>query len=135
MPRLPPQAQGFTLLEVLLALAIFALGFGLLLETIATSARTVRVAGDVGHAALWAQNRLDQLGISEPVEEGVRSGNFDEVYRYVMQTQRYLPEDSQVKEQGGELYRIELLVSWGQTPNERTERFSTLRIKLKEGQF
>jgi general secretion pathway protein I len=127
--------RGFTLLEVLVALAIFAIGFGLLIETIATSARTVRVAGDVGHAALWAQNRLDQLGIAEPIEPGTKSGAFNEIYRYEQNITPYKADDSVAGPSAGDLYLVELKVIWGERNGERVERFSTLRLKLKDGQF
>lgn len=135
MARAYTRSKGFTLIEVLLALAMFSIAFGLLMETIATASRTVRVAGDVGHVALWAQNRLDQLGIAEPLAPGVKSGQFDDVYSYTQTVQPYKPGDSITGETAGQLLRVELEVRWGRGEQQRVERFSTLRIMLKEGQY
>jgi general secretion pathway protein I len=136
LTALKSRARGFSLLEVLLALSMFALAFGLLMETIATAGRTVRVAGDVGHVALWAQNRLDQLGIAEPITVGSKTGSFDEVYSYTQTVSNYIPSDSPgIALSADELLRVELAVTWGRGEAARTERFTTLRVKTKEGRF
>ncbi len=130
------RAAGFTLIEVVLALSVFALGFGLILETLGGASRNVRVAGDIGKVALYAQNKLDLVGIDVPLKKGITNGKFDDVYSYEMtiapaQTQdSTVPESSPVK-----LFRVDLAVSWGRGGNQRTERFSTLRsMQVRAGQ-
>lgn len=121
-------ARGFTLLEVLLALSVFALSFGLILETLGSASRNVRVAGDLGKVALLAQNRLDVIGIDTPIKVGVTQGKLDDTYSYVLTIRPYQPEDSSVPESVLlKLYHVDLAVSWGNGQNMRTEHFSTLR--------
>lgn len=122
------RARGFTLIEVVLALSVFALGFGLILETLGGASRNVRVAGDIGKVALFAQNQLDLVGIDTPLKKGTTNGRFDDVYSYEMTVTPEMPEDSTVPETGTvKLFRVDLAVSWGRGANLRTERFSTLR--------
>ena len=131
------RAGGFTLIEVVLALSVFALGFGLILETLGGASRNVRVAGDIGKVALFAQNKLDLVGIDSPLKKGVTSGKFDDVYSYEMTIAPAPPEDSTVPDTGPvKLFRVELAVTWGKGANLRTERFSTLRsMQVRPGQF
>jgi general secretion pathway protein I len=119
---------GFTLIEVLLALSVFALSFGLILETLGGASRNVRIAGDLGRVALLAQNRIDLVGIDAPIKVGVTQGKLDDTYSYVMTIRAYQPEDTSVPESVSvKLYHIDLAVSWGNGSNQRTEHFSTLR--------
>ena len=130
------RSAGFTLIEVVLALSVFALGFGLILETLGGASRNVRVAGDIGKVALFAQNQLDLVGIDTPLKKGSTRGKFDDVYSYELTITPALPEDSTVPETGPvKLFRVDLAVSWGRGANLRTERFSTLRsMQVRAGQ-
>ena len=130
------RSAGFTLIEVVLALSVFALGFGLILETLGGASRNVRVAGDIGKVALYAQNQLDLVGIDTPLKKGSTSGKFDDVYSYVMTITPAPPEDSTVPDSTPvKLFRVDLAVSWGRGANLRTERFSTLRsMQARAGQ-
>lgn len=130
------RSAGFTLIEVVLALSVFALGFGLILETLGGASRNVRVAGDIGKVALFAQNQLDLVGIDTPLKKGSTRGKFDDVYSYELTITPAPPEDSTVPETGPvKLFRVDLAVSWGQGANLRTERFSTLRsMQVRAGQ-
>ena len=131
------RAAGFTLIEVVLALSVFALGFGLILETLGGASRNVRVAGDIGKVALFAQNQLDLVGIDTPLKKGSTRGRFDDVYSYEMTITPAVPEDSTVPESTPvKLFRVDLAVSWGRGASLRTERFSTLRsMQVRAGQI
>ncbi len=127
------RARGFTLIEVILALAVFALAFGLILETMGAASQNARLADQLGRVALLAQNELDAIGVDAPVQVGTRNGEFDDNYRYEINIQPYVPEDSTVPETTQiKLYRIDLDVSWGNGGNVRTERFSTIKSVQKQ---
>jgi general secretion pathway protein I len=127
------RARGFTLIEVILALAVFALAFGLILETMGAASQNARLADQLGRVALLAQNELDAIGVDAPVQVGARNGEFDDNYRYEINIQPYVPEDSTVPETTQiKLYRIDLDVSWGNGGNVRTERFSTIKSVQKQ---
>ncbi|RYY94792.1 MAG: general secretion pathway protein GspI [Comamonadaceae bacterium] len=59
--RIPPTrrgAAGFTLIEIIVAFGILALGLTLLLGTLSGATRQVRQAGDAGRAAMHAHSLL-----------------------------------------------------------------------------
>jgi general secretion pathway protein I len=126
--------RGFTLLEVLLAMTVFAMSFGLILQILGNSSRTVRVAGDIGLAALHAQNVLDQVGVSEPIKEGRTNRAIDKIYRYSMDVRKIVPDDSVVPETAARLYEITMEISWGTGAQARTETFITQRVEFPPGQ-
>ena len=81
--RAPPafnKSGGFTLIELVAAFVIFALGFGVLLQILGGALHTTAQSVDYSKAAMWAQTVLDTQGIGEPLQEGVSSGRFDEQF-------------------------------------------------------
>lgn len=68
--------SGFTLLEVMLAFALLAVGLGLLLAIQSSGLRQVRQAALVSEASLHAQSLLDEIGVLEPLQPGQREGEF-----------------------------------------------------------
>lgn len=140
MKRTPPapRSAGFTLLEALLALTIFAMSFALVLDTLGRGLRNARNAADLTQAALWAQNRLDALGVTEKLEPGSDSGRFDRKFRYDLRIEKFEPLDGPTKPDPNfpvQLYRIEMVVLWGNENGQRSERFVTVKSRLKEGAF
>ncbi|MBK9653957.1 MAG: prepilin-type N-terminal cleavage/methylation domain-containing protein [Rhodanobacteraceae bacterium] len=136
--RRPPRQGGFTLLEVLVAFIVFVLIFGAVLDALGMAMRNTRRSAEVSEAALWAQSKLDAIGTIEELKEGSDSGEFNAHYRWqldvskqeVERTDGVSPDSFPV-----ELYRVELVVSWGDRNRRSEQHFVTLRSMLKEGQF
>ena len=64
------------------AFLIFALGIGILMQILATSMHSTRTSSDYTMAALWAQSKLDVIGVGEPIEAGSANGKFDDDYSW-----------------------------------------------------
>lgn len=79
-----PRQRGFSLIEVIAAFLIFALGFGVLLEILTGSLRIAHRSENYTQATLWAESLLDQVGVGETLEEGEESGSFNDDYRWSM---------------------------------------------------
>jgi general secretion pathway protein I len=137
-----PRQQGFTLLEVLVAFVVLAVALGLLLGMLSRGLKQVGQAGSETEASLHAQSLLDALGTLEPIEPGVREGEFERGrYHWRLEvTQGEDPAPPPPPPPGGEpqevaglgapvLYRVALQVEWGAgTPAQRL-RFATLRLR------
>ncbi|MDR2013810.1 MAG: prepilin-type N-terminal cleavage/methylation domain-containing protein [Rhodanobacter sp.] len=138
-----PPARGFSLIEMVAAFLVFALGIGVLMQTLAASMHSARQSSDYTMAALRAQSLLDTVGIGEPIQPGQSSGNFDEGYTWQMNIQQVDPSavESQLQSVVGagnsntpppnqtsagnagigggmqngqlDLYQVDLTVSWG----------------------
>ena len=75
MPRLEvgtssPHGHGFTLLEVLVALLVFGLVFGVLAQIFQTGFRQSSAAEAVATATLVARSHLARVGVDRPLEIG-----------------------------------------------------------------
>jgi general secretion pathway protein I len=133
VPRLPARQRGFSLIELVAAFVVFALGFAVLMGILSASIRNTRLAADYTQAALWAQSQLDIVGIGEKLEAGHKSGRFDDQFRWELDVQKYEPPpdaNATAKPEGFqniELYRVDLEVLWGERRNPRSAHFVSLR--------
>lgn len=146
--RALPHQCGFTLIELVAAFVIFAIGFGVLLQILSTCLHTTAQAADYTRAALWAQSLLDVQGVGEPLKDGDFSGAFDDKYRWRLQVAQIPPQDiapvaSAVPAAGNagaalvttpvapsiDLYKLQLDVSWGSVYLQHDARFVTLRAQ------
>jgi general secretion pathway protein I len=73
---------GFSLIEMVAAFLVFAIGIGVLMQILATSMHNTRSSSDYTMAALWAQTKLDVVGVGAPIEEGSWNGRFDDNYSW-----------------------------------------------------
>lgn len=74
----PSRARGFTLIEIVTALVLFAVALGIFMQMTGNSLRAARQAQHYSHAALHAQSLLDAAGHGETLREGVSSGRLDD---------------------------------------------------------
>ena len=134
----PRRARGFTLLEVLVAFIVFVVIFGAVLDALGMAMRNTRRSAEVSEAALWAQSKLDAIGTIEELKEGSDSGEFNARYRWQLEVSKQEVERTDGVSPDSfpvELYRVELVVSWGDRNRRSEQHFVTLRSMLKEGQF
>jgi general secretion pathway protein I len=125
-------ARGFTLIEIVVAFAILALGLGLTMQIATGALRNARHAAQRTEAALYAKSLLDAAGVGERLEEGQDSGEFGEDYRWTLTVAK---EEVEAEGTAGmdpslspvQLYRLELLVEWGEGRAAQEARFVTLR--------
>ena len=123
--------RGYTLIEVIVAFAVLALGLTLLLGTLSGSTRQIRWSNDAGRAALHAQSLLDQVGVGEVLQPGHREGELEDGrYRWALDVQRY--QRARAAQQPfdiaePQLMLLTLTVRWGEAPRERL-RLQSLRL-------
>ncbi len=118
--------DGFTLVEVLVAVGIFMLGMLGILALYGSAARSGRLAADETNAALLAQTVVAEL--RSQVNAGhkitaVIERSHDDFPRY-----KYSVEAVELDEGSGEYYvRIEIF--WQRKSKVRAEKFNTIVMK------
>lgn len=120
------RARGYTLIEVIVAFALLALGLTLLLGTLSGASRQVRWSAEAGRAALHAESLLDQVGVAEPLQAGRREGEFEDGrYRWTLEIAPWtepVPENAPRPVGGNRLFELALSVQWGDGgPRERLQ--------------
>lgn len=124
--------RGFSLIEVVIALAVFAVTVGVCMQIATAGLRQSRIAAEQTQAALLAQSLLDMHGVGERLEPGRSSGRLEGDYQWELDVTPYevpLQTDSPLASgfSAVQLFRLDLTIRWPAGPNERSARFSTLR--------
>jgi len=122
--------RGFSLIEMLAAFVVFAIGFGVMMELSAASLHNARRGAELTEAALWAQSKLDLAGIDSALQPGTSNGEFDRKYRWEMNVSEWQPpsDAAQLSDPGTlSMLEVELVLRWGQGERGQQARFVTLR--------
>lgn len=123
--------SGFSLFEVIAAIAVLAIAFAALMQVAGSAMSLTARANERTQAALRARSLLDSAFIIDPVREGSSDGRFDQTYRWQLNVSPYNVSDAPDDNAGGNasrMYRLDLDVFWGDPDHERRAHFSTLRL-------
>lgn len=128
-------AGGFTLIEIIIAFGVLALGLTLLLGTLSGASRQLRQAGDAGQAALHAQSLLDERadGLLQP---GRENGTFEDGrYRWQLAVAPWhdpQPRTTDAPEDpfAARLLHVQLDVQWGDGGPQQRLHLTSLRLVL-----
>ncbi len=123
-----PAHSGFSLLETLAAILLLAIAVAALMRVASASLNLTDKLGQTTRADMFAQGKLDGLGIAEPLRPGEYDGMFDGDYRWHL---RIVPWQGDDPPQGSglTLYRVDLSVSWGDRRHPREMKYVTLRAQ------
>lgn len=126
LSREHPRSRGFTLLEILVALVVFALAFGVLAQIMQTGLRQSTLARSLAGATMLARSELARVGIEVPLQVGAITGESEDGLRW--QTEIELVEQPS-EDQSLALYEVQVTVAWGESPAEQLV-LTTLRTGL-----
>jgi len=121
---------GFTLLEVIVAIAIFAMSMALIFQVISASVGRVGDSEQVSSARVLAQSLIARVGRDIPTRLGQVSGEQDGSLRWSL---RQAPFRDGASSEDQRLIALEVTskVSWGRAPFARSLEISTLRLVEK----
>jgi general secretion pathway protein I len=109
-------ASGFTLIEVLVALAIAALGLGFLMLAAGTGLGNSGLADRTIEATRLAQSHLAQAGVTVPLRPGEQSGDDGGGYSWRVRISQPLTHTGAPSATAPQLplglYTVEVTVSW-----------------------
>jgi general secretion pathway protein I len=128
--------DGFTLLEVMVALAILALGVVTVLELFSGSLRIGTKASRHTQATLYAQNLMDRIFAEPLLMEGEEGGEFSGGYGWRARVQEIHPDENLTRMQLSRqnpteffhLLDIEVRVSWDEGRGEQAFVLHSLRV-------
>lgn len=124
--------RAFTLLEVVVAMAIVGLGVVTLLELFALSLRLTASSSTRTEAIAFGQQAMDGVLIRPKVKEGEEEGSRGQNYRWRLQV-RAVPDEGQPFSQAGwELKEIALQLKYREGGREKQIEMKTLRLVKKK---
>lgn len=118
--------QGFTLLEILVALIVMALAGGALIESFSLGLRGVEAAARHQTALAYAQSYLERIGNDLPLREGTFFGELDSGIEWQASIHAHpLPEGRSRNRLRMRAYMVEVVVSGDRAGSVKLE---TLRL-------
>jgi len=126
--------RGFTLLEVMIAVSIAAIGIVSLLELFGGSMRLARSASEQTKAIVIASSLMDRVLWKPELPEGDDAGDIDQ-YHWTMSVRPVDPELGSTEDEplqdisdSYELYEIRIEISWGNSDSPRTIALRSRRV-------
>jgi general secretion pathway protein I len=124
-------ASGFTLTEVLAAIAILSIGLSILLSTMSYSLHQLAQAEKMAAAASLAQSLLARIGAELPIREGESEGPFPNGYHWHLAIRPYGDAKEREAWPVG-AYTISARITWEDGQDPRSFSLTTLRLGPKE---
>lgn len=128
---------GFTLIEVVIAIALLGIGLSVIFELFSGGLRLGRVSEEYVLATNYASLKMEELMTKPEVQEGEEEGEWNSDYRW--QTSIKKLEILPIEEKGidfkppTELMKIQLNVLWKSGSKERATSMESYKVvKIKE---
>ncbi|RYJ04115.1 MAG: prepilin-type N-terminal cleavage/methylation domain-containing protein [Acetobacteraceae bacterium] len=120
--------RGFTLLEVLVALLIAAIGLGALFQGSLGGLRAADLAGRTEEAVSRARSRLAVLGQGAPLAAEDRGGDDGGGYRWRVRVAPLATRPGGAGEPSQVLYDVAVTIAWGSGGTAREVTLQTRRL-------
>jgi prepilin-type N-terminal cleavage/methylation domain-containing protein len=123
-----PGKEGFTLLEVIVAMALFAAGIVMISRLFSGSLRLSAGARDASAGAIYARQRMEEALLAPVPADGVEQGAFGEGYRWKLETSIVPPEEEKPYDE----IRYRVTVTWDDGGRERATDLTAERWRWRE---
>ncbi len=126
---------GFTLIEVVVAMAILAVGLTVIIELFSGGLRSGRTSIEYTKAVNYARMKMEEIAVKPTMEEGSEEGEFDDTFRWQVETKRVdiLPEKDKTDfKPPAELFQVKINILWKSGLKEkstRIESYKTIRLE------
>ena len=127
--------MGFTLIEVVIALAILGIGLTVIIELFSGGLRLGRASVEYTKAVNYARIKMEEIAIKPNIQEGTEEGEFDPTYRWQVGIKKVdilsLGKDRTITPPV-ELFQVKLNVLWKSGSKERSAIFETYRTEKRK---
>ena len=127
--------RGFTLIEVVVAMAILGISLVLVIELFSGGLRLGRASEEYTKASYLARLKLEEISLSDQMEEGSEEGEFDRTYRWRVEVKKIdlLPSIFETDYKPPvDFYQIQVRISWKSGNKEKETQLETFRTVKPE---
>lgn len=125
--------SGFTLVEVIVALAMLSIGLSVLLGVISGSLRQTSDAARMAEASALAQSLLAEVGTELPIKAEERAGEFPNGYRWRLKMEP-CGDATEREEWPVGAYKVLAEIEWEDSAQRRSYLLTSLRLGPKGAQ-
>jgi general secretion pathway protein I len=129
---------GFTLIEVVVAMAILGVALVVIIELFSGGLRAGRISEEYTQAVNYAHQKMEEMIFADTIEEGSKEGEFDKDFRWKIEVSKMdilVMEVNSSLKPPADMYQIKLDVLWKTGARERStslEFYKTTKTKALE---
>jgi general secretion pathway protein I len=128
---------GFTLMEVVVSMAILGIALTIILELFSGGLRSAKISEEYTKATWYGKAKMEEMLTVQDLSEGVTEGSFDSQYAWRSEVKKSNPKLS-LEEDGQtslpiDLYQIIVRVTWPSGAGQRSYEVESLRVFKSEG--
>ncbi|MEK6527784.1 MAG: prepilin-type N-terminal cleavage/methylation domain-containing protein [Nitrospirota bacterium] len=125
-PRHPHKwGAGFTLIEVMVAMAIMAISLVVVMQLFSASLKISRLSGDYTRAIVHAKGKMEELSI----KPGQGTGVFEDGFKWESEVQPYEDIKEELETLDVNLLKIKVKIIWsGKSNKQESIEMASLRI-------
>ncbi len=120
------RTAGFTLVELVIAFVLLAIGIVAILELVGQSALNARLARNRTQAALLAQQRMEELLSQPDLQPGISEGNFGDRFPQFRWRAQIEQVSGSADQSQAPLYRLTVVVEWQEGTRPQSVQLDTL---------
>lgn len=130
--------RGFTLIEIVVAMAILGIGLVMIVELFGGGLRLGRTSAEYTQAVSYARMKLEEVSLAQSLDEGLQEGEFDRDFRWRVEVKKV----DLIPARGIEtdyrppvdLYQVRIDVLWKSGSRERSAGLESYRVFKREGE-
>ena len=129
------KSKGFTLLEVLVAIAILGVGLTIIIELFSGGLRLGRASEEYTKAVNYARMKMEEIAIKTTMKEGSEEGEFDDTFRWqvVVKKVDLLPMENKADfKPPANFFQIQVDIFWKSGSKERSTRIESYKTVKPE---
>jgi general secretion pathway protein I len=122
--------KGFTLIEVVVSLAILGIGLTVIIELFSGGLRLGRTSEDYTKAMSYARMKLEEITSIQDIQEGTDEGEFDKTFRWQVDVKKVdlLPVNrSPDLKPPVDLFQVKVNILWKLGSKERSASLETYK--------
>ena len=126
---------GFTLIEVVVSLAILGIALAVIIELFSGGLRLARTSKEYTKAVNYARTKMEEIESQQDIEEGTEEGEFDDTFHWrvgMKKTNILPPEKFPDFKPPVELFQIKVDVLWKSGSKERSTSIESYRTVKRQ---
>ncbi|MFP4087445.1 MAG: prepilin-type N-terminal cleavage/methylation domain-containing protein [Desulfobacteraceae bacterium] len=126
--------QGFTLIEILVAVSILAICLVVILQLFSGALKSSRVSDEYTTGIFYAREKMEEILLTQGLTSGVQEGEFDDAYQWRAKIVRLDRAEEEGSKMPIDTFQITVEVSWRRGPAGEGKHFQLSTLKLVEKQ-
>jgi len=133
-PGFPVSNEGFTLIEVLVAISILAISLVVILQLFSGGLKSSRLSDQYTKGVFHAREKMEDILLSTEFSEEEVAGEFADSFRWKSKTVLIKQREEEESKLPFNTFNIEVNVMWDEGNKEKHFRISTMKVvKKKKG--